>query len=106
MDVLEQLRKRATDRPKRIIFPESQDPRVIEAANQFQSAGLGQAIVVADQRSADLNADVQVVNSEDAEQRETVIARLIENRKHKGMDRQRAEQALEDPVLFLSLIHI
>jgi len=104
MDVLQQLRERAKARPRRVIFPESPDPRVIRAANEFQAAGLGQAILVASDSVAELDEDVEVASHDDEVLREKVIDQLIENRKHKGMDRARALEAIKDPLLFAALL--
>lgn len=104
MEVLEQLRQRATARPRRIIFPESGDPRVIQAASDFQTAGFGQAVVVSESGDPGLHGDIEVVSTSNEELRESVIAQLIENRRHKGMDRARAEEAIADPLLFAALL--
>ncbi len=104
MNVLESLRARAAARPQRIIFPESSDPRVNEAANVFQSRGFGHAVVVGDQPLARLDPSIEIVSTGDAKLRESCIAQLIENRRHKGMDRARAEEAITDPLLLAALL--
>ena len=103
MNVLEQLRRRAAARIRRIVFPESSDSRVIEAANFFQREGLGQALVVSNAPIAELDPGIEIVSPEDAELRAAAIAQLVENRKHKGMDQSRATEALSDPLLFAAL---
>ncbi len=102
--VLDMLRRRAAASPKRIVFPETNDPRVIDAANQFQRDRLGQAMVIDPPGGAPLDSNVQVVQTTDETLRERCIEQLIENRKHKGMDRQRAIEALVDPLLFAALL--
>ncbi|MDG2013629.1 MAG: phosphate acetyltransferase, partial [Pirellulaceae bacterium] len=104
MNVIESLRKRSAERPRRIVFPEAADPRVIEAANAFQHAGYGQAVVVTDEDISTLHPSVERVSFADAELREKVLQRLIENRKHRGMDRERAEEAITNPLLFAALL--
>lgn len=107
MDVLEKLRQRAAARQRKIVFPESHDPRVIQAANDFQDSGYGQAFVVGDSKAdalSDLHESVQTVSIDEQKLREAVISQLIENRKHKGMDRARAEEAIKDPLLFAALL--
>ena len=101
--VLEQLRDRASARPRRIIFPESYDSRVIEAAVGFESDGLGSAVIVHSDK-AEAPQGIETVHAGDTELRERCIAQLIDNRRHKGMDRARAEQAIEDPLLFAALL--
>lgn len=104
MNVIESLRDQAARNPKRIIFPESCDPRVIEAANIFQRDGLGNAVVVSDGLIADLDPSVECVSPQEPELREAAIQQLIKNRQHRGMDRQRAIEALSSPLLFAALL--
>ena len=104
MNVIESLRERAAQNPKRIVFPESGDPRVIDAANTFQKEGLGKAVVVCEGDVPDLDPAVECVSSQEPTLREAAIQRLVENRKHRGMDRQRAAEALSNPLLFAALL--
>lgn len=104
MNVIESLRERAAQNPKRIVFPESGDPRVIDAANAFQKEGLGKAVVVCEGGVPDLDPTVECVSSQEPTLREAAIQRLVENRKHRGMDRQRAAEALSNPLLFAALL--
>ena len=104
VDVLEQLRRRAVERPRRIVFPESTDPRVVQAANQFQSAGLGQAVMIQPADPSLIHPDIEQISLSDSVYRERVIDQLIENRKHRGMDLSRAKAAILDPLLFAALL--
>ena len=104
MNVLESLRHRASDRRRRIIFPESSDPRVIQAASDFTANGYGHAVVVTNSELPKLHEAVETVSANDEGLREKTIEQLIENRKHKGMDRARAELAIADPLMFAALL--
>jgi phosphate acetyltransferase len=104
VNVLETLRQRASATPRRIIFPESADPRVIQAANEFQARGYGQAVVVGDKGLTGLHGDVERLSTEDPLWRQRAIDQLVENRRHKGMDQARASQAIADPLLFAALL--
>lgn len=107
MQILEQLRERAKSSPRRIIFPESHDPRVIEAANTFQGSAMGQAVLV-DSETLDrsqVSGDVEVVSIRDNKLRVAAVDQLVENRKHKALRRETLEQlVLENPVLFAALL--
>ena len=107
MQVLEQLRARAKSNPRRIIFPESHDPRVVQAANEFQNSGLGQAVLVASEqldRSA-ISDSIEIVSIKDDALRTAAIDQLVENRKHKSLPRETLEQqVVENPVLFAALL--
>ena len=100
-DVLEQLRKRATENPRRIIFPESHDPRVIGAAEQFQRQGLGTSILVSDEPVHDA---LEQVNWRDTRLGPSAAKQLYENRKHKALTLEAAHKAIEDPLLFAALL--
>ncbi len=47
MSVLDSLREAARRTPRKIVFPESDDPRVLAAAHEFQLQGLGHALLIA-----------------------------------------------------------
>jgi len=106
--VLHQLRERAARHPQRIIFPESQDERVIAAANLFQRQGLGQAMVLQRTDSSrgiqELDSAVQVKGCDESELRQRCIEQLMENRKHKGLTAAQAAEAISDPLLLAALI--
>ncbi len=100
-NVIEQLHERAKANPKRIVFPESQDPRVIDAATEFERLGLGTAVFVGDVAGSLLET-VTVSNQAMLDQ---CAQQLFENRKHKGMTVELACEAIaENPLLFGSLL--
>lgn len=119
-DVLERLRIRAKDDPRRVIFPESMDARVVQAAIQFQSQNLGQAILVAppsvSQNGSNSEEDVdaiiaeaeansiEMVSHDDSRLGPAASRQLYSNRKHKGLSIEAAEQAISDPLLFAALL--
>ena len=100
MSVINQLRERAAARPRRIIFPEPGDPRVVEAAAEFVRLGLGSAVLV------DKDVDgCESVDVSDAALLERCSQQLTENRKHKGMTIENAMEAIRsEPLLFAALL--
>ncbi len=108
-NVLESLRKRASAAQRRVIFPEAYDSRVIEAAREFQTAGLGTAVLI-ESGPGDVAADqvavdgIETISRHDESLLQPCIEQLIENRRHKGMDEERAREAISDPLLFASLL--
>ncbi|MFK7768513.1 MAG: phosphate acetyltransferase [Mariniblastus sp.] len=105
-NVIHQLRDRAKSNLRRIVFPESHDPRAIEAAKKFAADGLGHAVVLRHEQSpADLDFEgVETVSAGDKTLAEQCAQQLFENRKHKGMSLGDARDALADPVLFAALL--
>lgn len=105
-NVIQQLRERAKSNPRRIVFPESHDPRVIEAAKKFAKEKLGHPVLVINpQTPSDLDLDgIETFSISDKKLVQQCAGQLYENRKHKGLSLEAAEQALDDPVLFAALL--
>lgn len=89
-DVLARLRERARANPKRIALPEVQDPRVGEAADILRTDGLAEPILLDDDQRAP--------------NRDRYAELFQERRKHKGLTREQALEALSDPLLFAALM--
>ena len=100
-DVLETLRARASKKPKRIIFPEAQDPRVIEAAQVLGQRGWVEPVLIREQAVSGL----ECINLRIGNLFDDAIDQLVENRKHRGLSRDEASQMVaRDPILFGSLL--
>ena len=56
MSLISKLSARLQNHPKRIVFPEGADPRVIQAARQFATKKLGVPILVGDRQRIKVNA--------------------------------------------------
>jgi len=48
MDFLAEIRRRARDRPRRIVLPEGEEPRTLEAVATIQSEGLLYPVLLGD----------------------------------------------------------
>ena len=102
--IIERLWERARARPRKVVFPEAQDPRVREAAARFASEGLGKAVLIDPPADALLAEDVQVVRSTEGEQFENCVSDYHQSRQHKGLSLEEARVALQDPLLFAALL--
>ncbi len=99
-NVIEQLRARAKANPQRIVFPEPHDPRVLEAATEFQRLGLGNVILL-----GSLDSEFEVVSHDNEDLLMRCADQLGANRKHRGMTTETAREAiLDDPLLFAALL--
>lgn len=87
--VLERIRERARARVRRIVLPETSDPRVVEAAQRLAAAGLAQPLLP----TAD---DIRADQSRFAET-------LFRRRQHKGLTRAVAAEAVLEPLLHAAL---
>src|SRR3954447_3536487 len=87
--VIEKLQRH----PKRIVFPEGAEPRVLQAARQFYSLRLGAPILLGDrtkikQVAQDLNialGGIRIINPAESEELDNFAHRFEALRRSKGM---------------------
>jgi phosphate acetyltransferase len=99
--VIEKLQRH----PKRIVFPEGTEPRVLQAARQFYSLRLGAPILLGDRTriksvAAALNITlegIRVINPEESEDLENFGRRFEVLRRYKGMKSIEAREAMVQP---------
>jgi phosphate acetyltransferase len=104
MNAIEQLRQQARHRSRRIIFPEANDPRVIEAANLLYRDGLAQVILVDPPPDASVGSGIEIVGTDDQQRREACVRELVRRRGNKGMTIERAQEAVSDRLMFGALL--
>lgn len=94
--------------PKRIVFPEGTEPRVLLAARQFHSLRLGVPILLGDRgRIKDLAASlnvstegIRIIDPERSDDLPAYIARYERLRRLKGIDEREAREILLKPNFF------
>lgn len=100
-----QVVQKAQAAKKRIVLPEGDEPRTIEAAAICQSRGIAQCVLlgertkieaVAAERGVTLPSDIEIINP--ASIAEHYVAPMVERRKGK-IDEAGAKQALQDTVV-------
>ncbi|ALB02117.1 phosphate acetyltransferase [Francisella persica ATCC VR-331] len=106
------LLKMATKAKKRIILPESYEPRTLQAAKNCYEQGLAECVLignrekihkVAEMNGFSLPKDIQVVSIDD--QAETkYLNTLMSLRKHKGLSESMARDALKNPIVVATLM--
>ncbi|MDX2186873.1 MAG: phosphate acyltransferase [Opitutaceae bacterium] len=98
--------------PKRVVFPEGNDPRILQAARQWVSRRMGAPILLGN-RSAikdsalrlDLNMQgMRIIDPERSEEYAPFVEQLLEIRRNKGMTRAEAQKAVLDPSTFACLM--
>jgi phosphate acetyltransferase len=100
-----QISKRARQSGKRIILPEGDEPRTVEAAAICHQRGLGIPVLVGCPDEIRRVAKRQQLDVEGIEMidpaavRERYVPKLMEMRKHKNLSEQDAREALEDTVV-------
>src|SRR5580698_6446915 len=91
--------------PKRLVFPEGTEPRVLQAARQYHSLRLGAPILLGDrtkikEAAAQLNVSlegVRIINPEQSEDLEPFIKRYELLRRLKGVQSKEARDAMLNP---------
>jgi phosphate acetyltransferase len=94
--------------PKRVVFPEGTEPRVLQAARQFHSLRLGAPILLGDRTrvkrvAASLNVSlegVRVINPAESEDLDSFVDRLLMLRRSKGVQEKEAREAMLKPNYF------
>ncbi len=100
MDVILELREKTRRLSKRIILPESNDPRVLQAAATLASENLCQPVLVAQRGMGSVPAGVESLRPASDPRVESFAEALFERRKHKGMSREQASEQVLDPLFF------
>src|SRR3954468_11917657 len=100
-DLIDKLQRH----PKRIVFPEGNEPRILQAARQFYSLRLGAPILLGDRTVIKAAAErlnvslegVRIVNPAESEDLENFAQRYELLRRYKGIKVKEARQAMLNP---------
>ncbi len=111
--ILNDIILRAKKDIKTIVLPESDDIRVLKAANIVENENIANIILVADEikikefalkNDIKLNGDIQIVNPLTYKKRDEYINLLYELRKDKGMDLKKAKELVNNNAYFATLM--
>jgi phosphate acetyltransferase len=91
--------------PKRVVFPEGEEPRILQAARQFYALRLGVPILLGDQGKVRDAAEqlkisidgIRVINPATSEDLENFSSRLYRIRRDKGLRPTEAREAMLQP---------
>lgn len=112
-DFIQDVRKKAARLNKRIALPEAQDERVLRAAVEIRKAELAQVTLLGSpaeiaggyERLGLSQPDVDIIDPGSAPGLEEEFTELFyRKRKHKGLDRQAAAEAVTDRLIFGALL--
>ena len=107
MDFLAEIRRRARDRPRRVVFPEGEESRTIEAVARIQDEGLLYPVVLGDpdRIRSELESvggdpdDLEGVDPRRGEGSGRYVETLLELRRARGMDRATARKRVREPLI-------
>lgn len=105
MSFLEDVRARAARARQRIVFPESADPRTLEAVRALAGARIVEPVLVLDPARADSHAAARAVGVETLDpgvdpRAAPAAAALYARRSAKGMSAAEAERLVRTPLVF------
>ena len=91
--------------PKRVVFPEGEEPRILQAARQFQALRLGAPILLGEPARIKAVADdlkisldgIRIINPAKSEDFENFANRLYRVRREKGLRTTEAREAMQQP---------
>jgi phosphate acetyltransferase len=100
-NVIEKLQRH----PKRVVFPEGDEPRILQAARQFHALRLGAPILLGDPAKVKEAADkinislegIRVINPAQSEDFENFAKRFLSLRREKGLRATEAREAMQQP---------
>lgn len=114
MDILEQMLKRAQSNPQRIVLPEGDEPRTLEAANIILRDKVAKLILIGDpttihnmakEKGYSHIAEAEILDPKNDPRMEEYAQLLYELRKKKGMTEEEARKKAQDP-LYLGCLMI
>jgi phosphate acetyltransferase len=102
--VIEKLQRH----PKRVVFPEGTEPRVLQAARQFHSLRLGVPVLLGDrprikEAAARLNVSlegIRIVTPEASDELDAFVQRFLMLRRSKGLQEKEAREIMVKPNYF------
>ena len=103
-NVIEKLQRH----PKRVVFPEGEEPRILQAARQFYALRLGAPIVLGDAAKIKAIAEglnvplegIRVINPPVSEELDNFANRFFRLRREKGVQAPEAREAMLQPNYF------
>ncbi|MDR2512271.1 MAG: phosphate acetyltransferase [Puniceicoccales bacterium] len=112
MSFINHLSVRLQNHPKRVVYPEGSDPRIIQAARQFATRRLGVPILLGDRTRIKINAarlnikldGIRIVEPTRSEELPGYIAKFRGHQRFSGLDAQAASEYLANPNYFAAMM--
>src|SRR5258705_373870 len=112
MPIIPNLIEKLQRHPKRVVFPEGNDPRVLQAARQWVTRRMGAPILLGDRTAIkataarlDLNIQgMRIIEPDRSEDLESFAKQLAELRRDKGLTLNEAHQAVLDTNYYATMM--
>ncbi len=112
MSLIESLTMRLARHPKRVVFPEGADPRILQAARQFATRRLGIPILLGDRTTIKENAakldirldGIRIIEPSRSDELEGFIQKFQGLRRFKGLDDREVRDYLTNVNYFATMM--
>jgi phosphate acetyltransferase len=107
-DIVHQLRERAANAPKRIVYPEAADPRVLRAAARIIETRMAKPVLVGSPQAVESKAQelgvklsqIEIVDPKTLKLADKYAHLLLPDWKSRGITEVEAQKRLENPMYF------
>lgn len=111
-DPLETIRERARANKKRIVFPESDEPRTLQAAQIIQEESIADVILIGDKNKISTAAkaisvnvnNFEIVNPTESKQFDSFVSDFLKLREKKQISKDEAQQTITNPLYFSNMM--
>lgn len=108
MNLLESIRQKAAQKNQHIVLPEGNDPRMLKAAGILVQKSICQVTLLATESDINKKAEaegvslhnVNIVSPIQSDKLEQYAIKYHERRKHKGISKDQAKEAIQNPLYF------
>lgn len=109
MDIIQNIRSRAGGKGRKVVFPETADPRVLKAASWLSENKICEAIIIGEEKEIRKKADKEGIELDeslistslgDTNYIDKLTENLHERRRHRGITKEEAREQLKDPLYF------
>jgi phosphate acetyltransferase len=112
MSLINRLSVRLQNHPKRVVYPEGTDPRIIQAARQYATRGLGVPILLGDRTRIKINAarldikldGVKIIEPGRSDELEDFMTKFQGLRRFRSLDKQSARDYVLNNNYFATLM--
>ncbi|WP_269526714.1 phosphate acyltransferase [Coraliomargarita parva] len=112
MPLISKLSERLKRHPKRVVFPEGSDPRILQAARKFATRGLGVPILLGDRAKIKANAErldislerIRIIEPRRSDEWEGFLTKFQGLRRFKRLNDKEAAEYLDNTNYFATLM--
>ena len=105
MSMIDVIIGKAQERPQRILLPEAEDDRMLQAAAELESKAIARVTLLGDrrriherQKELGIKHDVHIVEPQRAGWTDSFAGHFLEMRRHKGMTLAEAQELMREPI--------